>query len=428
MKRLLQSMAIAVLAGAPAAHAQDAPAREHWISTWGTAQQLAVETQPSWVEPPPREAQTGPPRPSPIPPFPQALGDQTVRMIVRASVGGSRARLTLSNALGMKPVHVGAVHAALRERDSGVVAGSDRAVTFGGRASFTIQPGALVVSDPIDLAVPALAELAVSLYLPEDTGAVTTHALGLNTTYVAGGNAAGAASLPGAAMNFTYFWLTGVEVLAPAKAGTIVAFGDSITDGFSTTPNTHREWPAVLAAKLASDRATAQWAVVNVGISGNRVRRDVAGTSALARFDRDVLSRAGVRWLVLLEGINDITFSALPRAPEEQRTTADQLIEALAQIVDRAHARGIKVIGGTLTPMGGLWLHNTDTEAMREAVNDWIRAGGKLDALADFDAATRDPGQPERLRPDFDSGDHIHPNDAGNAAMANAIDTAVFGR
>jgi lysophospholipase L1-like esterase len=349
-------------------------------------------------------------------------------MVARASLGGRLVRITLSNAIGMKPLHVGAVHVALRERDSKIVAGSDRTVKFGGRTSLTVQPGALVVSDPIELAVPVLAEVAVSLYLPEDTGTPTTHALALNTTYVSRGNVAANTSMPDAAMNRTYFWLSGIEVLAAASTGTIVAFGDSITDGFSTTPDTHREWPSMLAAKLDSERGETRWAVVNAGISGNRVRRDVVGISALARFDRDVLARAGVKWLVLLEGINDITFSALPHAPSAERTSADQLIEALEQLVARAHARGIKVIGGTLTPMAGLWLHNPETEAMRAAVNQWVRTSGKLDAVADFDAATRDPAQPERLRPDFDSGDHIHPNDAGNAAMAAAIDTSAFDR
>jgi lysophospholipase L1-like esterase len=331
-------------------------------------------------------------------------------MIVRSSLGGSRLRVTLSNALGKSPLRIGAVHVALRGRDSAIVATSDRAVTFGGRASLTVQPGALVVSDAVDLTVPALTELAVSIYVP-DAAEVTSHALGLNTTYVAPGATVGAAALHGR-----------------ANTGAIVAFGDSITDGFASTPNTYRAWPAVLAAKLERDAPAARWAVVNAGISGNRVRREVVGSSALARFDRDVLARAGVKWLLLFEGINDITFSALPRAPQDQRTTAEDLIEALSQIVGRAHAHGIRVMGGTLMPMGGLWLHNAETEAMRQAVNAWIRTTEELDAVADFDAATRDPERPDRLLPRFDSGDHIHPNDAGNAAMAEAIDTSAFGR
>ena len=409
------------------AQAQDASEAEQWVATWGTAQPLAVEVRPSWVAPPPRAADEPPP-PSPIPPFPQAFADETVRMVVRASVGGRRVRLTLSNALGRGAVRVGAVHVALRERDSAIVAGSDRPVTFGGEQAVTLHPGALVVSDAVELTVPALTELAISVYLPTETSDVTTHELGLNTSYVVTGNAVSAAALPQATTNSSYFWLAGVEVLAAAGAGTIVAFGDSITDGFSTTPNEQRAWPALLATSLQRDRATARWGVVNAGISGNRVRRDVVGTSALARFDRDVLGRAGVQWILLFEGINDITFSALPGVPASQSTTAAELIEALSQLIERAHARGIRVLGATLMPMGGLWLHNAETESMRQAVNRWVRTSGKFDAVVDFDAVTRDPQRPERLRPDFDSGDHIHPNDAGNAAMANAIDASIFAR
>ncbi len=399
----------------------------HWVGSWGTAQQLAAETLPVWVVPPPREPNEPPPPPL-LPPYPASFSNQTVRMIVRTSIGGDGLRLTLSNALGMDSVRIGAVHVALRERDSAIVAATDRAVTFGGRTSLSVEPGALVVSDTIALAVPALTELAVSLYLPDETRNVTTHEFALNTTYVAAGNAVGNAALPNAATNRTYFWLTGVEVLAPTQAGAIVAFGDSITDGVSTTPATHRAWPALLAAKMQASRATSHWAVINAGISGNRIRRDVIGRSALGRFDRDVLARAGVKWIVLFEGINDVTFSALPDVPAAQRATADELIAALEQLVDRAHARGIKVMGGTLMPMGGLWLHNTETEAIRQAVNEWIRTSAKLDAVADFDAATRDPREPQRLLPEFDSGDHIHPNDAGNAAMAGAVDTTIFAR
>jgi lysophospholipase L1-like esterase len=421
------ALVLLVLCRVSTAQTPDDATNLHWVSSWGTAQQLAAETLPVWVVPPPREPNEPPP-PALLPPYPTSFNNQTVRMIVRTSIGGDGLRLTLSNALGMDTVRIGAVHVALHERNSAIVAATDRAVTFGGRTSLSVEPGALVVSDAIALAVPALTELAVSLYLPNETRSVTTHEFALNTTYVAAGNAAGAAALPNAATNRTYFWVTGVEVLAPPQAAAIVAFGDSITDGVSTTPDTYRAWPALLAAKLQASPTTSHWAVINAGISGNRVRRDVIGRSALGRFDRDVLARAGVQWLVLFEGINDVTFSALPDVPDAQRTTAAELIVALEQLVDRAHARGIKVMGGTLMPMGGLWLHNAETEAMRQAVNEWIRTAGKLDAVADFDAATRDPQQPARLKPDFDSGDHIHPNDAGNAAMADAIITTMFAR
>jgi lysophospholipase L1-like esterase len=425
--RLRILLVLGVLAWLPGLCAQPVSDGERWVATWGTAQQFAAETAPPWVEPPPRAANEPPPA-SPIPPLPTGFSNETVRMIVRSSIGGRRARVTLSNALGLQPVRIGAAHVALHERDAKLVAGSSRALTFGGRAAVTLEPGALVVSDAVDLAVPPLAELAVSLYLPEQTGKPTAHELALNTTYVVSGDAAAATTLVRAATNRSYFWLAGIEVLARRGGGAIVALGDSITDGFSTTPDAHRAWPALLAAKAQSDPATAHWGVVNAGISGNRIRRDIVGASALARFDRDVLSRGGVGWLILFEGINDITFSALPRAPAEQRATAEQLIEGLSQLVDRAHAHGIEVMGATLMPMGGLWLHNAQTEAVRQAVNEWIRTGAKFDAVVDFDAVTRDPANPERLRAEFDSGDHIHPNDAGNVAMANAIELAVFDR
>ena len=427
MYRHFSALALLLCCCACAAQTPDRGRDLHWVSTWGAAQQLAAETLPAWVVPPPREPNEPAPPPL-LPPYPSSFRDETVRMVVRTSVGGERLRLTLSNALGRSEVYIGAVHVALRERGSAIVTDTDRAVTFGGKASFAVQPGTLVVSDPVELALPPLTELAVSLYLPNATPGVTTHEFALNTTYVVAGNAVGTPSLANARTNLTYFWLTGVEVLASADVGAIVILGDSITDGVTTTPDTHRAWPSLLAQKLQANRATRRWAVVNAGISGNRVRRDVIGSSALGRFDRDVLARAGVQWLVLFEGINDVTWSSLPAVPETQSATADEVIETLEQIVDRAHARGIRVMGGTLMPMGGLWLHNTETEAMRQAVNGWIRANGKLDAVADFDAATRDPRAPERLLPKFDSGDHIHPNDAGNAAMADAIDAAIFGR
>jgi lysophospholipase L1-like esterase len=422
MRRLPLLVAVVVAA---AAQAQPAPA-ERWVATWGTAQALAVESIPAWVEPPPPELLPRDAPPSPIPPIPEFFANETIRMIVRTSVGGRALRLTLSNAAGRPSVRIGAVHVALHERGSAIVPGSDRTVSFGGNATVEIPPGALVVSDPIDLQAPALAELAVSLYIPDRSEPGTTHALALNTTYVSAGNAVAEPVLDVESTNRTYFWLSGIDVLAEADTGTILAFGDSITDGYATTADAHRAWPAMLAARLQENEVTASRAVVNMGISGNRVRRDLVGTSGLARFDRDVLARAGIEWIILLEGINDITFSALPRAPDDERASAAGIIEALSLFVDRAHAHGLQVMGATLTPMEGLWLFNPRTEAMRQAVNDWIRTGGKFDAIVDFDAVTHDPERPERLRPEFDSGDHIHPNDAGNAAMAEIIDVSVF--
>jgi lysophospholipase L1-like esterase len=290
-----------------------------------------------------------------------------------------------------------------------------------------IPPGAVVISDPVDLAVPRLADLAVSLYAPDETGMPTAHAIGLHTTYIARGNAVGAATLGGAETTTTYPWLYAVDVLAPSSAGAIVAFGDSITDGYATTVDKDQAWPTLLAARLAASKATEALAVVNAGIAGNRVLRTGVGASALARLDRDVVSRAGVRWMTLLEGINDITFSAIP-AMRTEVVTADALIRGYRQIIDRAHVHGIKVMGATIMPMQGVRTYTEDGEAIRQAVNRWIRTSGAFDAVVDFDAVVRDSRNPKHLRSEFDCGDHVHPNDAGNAAMAAAIDVSVFAR
>lgn len=425
MRNIIISTVFCLCASMPAAQAQESNV---WTATWGTATTFALHEFPSWVQPPPADTLPPDPPPSPVVPVPPSYADQSIRMIVRSSVGGSQLRLQFSNTMGTPSTHIGAVHVAMHAGGGAIDAASDRVVTFGGRENVTLHPGALVVSDPVDLAVPPLTEIAVSIYLPETADTRSFHELGLNTTYVADGNSVAATSFTVTDTNRSYFWLTGLEVLAPAGSGSIVAFGDSITDGYSTTPDAHRAWPALLAQRLQANSATAELGVVNMGISGNRVLRQLVGSSALTRFDRDVLARSGVEWMLLLEGINDINFTALPGAPANEQTTAEELIEGLQQLVDRAHAQGIKVMGGTLLPMGGLWLHNPHTEALRQAVNAWIRDSGTFDAVVDFDAVTRDPANPERLHPDYDSGDFIHPNDAGNAAMANAIDLSVFSR
>jgi lysophospholipase L1-like esterase len=366
--------------------------------------------------------------PQALVPFPSQFANETVRMVVRTTVGGRALRLQFSNAQGADPVRIGSTHVALRDAGAAIVDGSDHRVTFGGKAQIVIPPGAMIVSDPVPMAVSARRELAVSIYLPSQTATATVHALGLNPAYIAAGDATAAKALGDPKTVASYFWLSGVEVLPIVPGGVIVAFGDSITDGFSTTRGAHRAWPELLADRLDGDAATRGWGVVNMGISGNRVRRDGAGSSALARFDRDVLSRPGVKWIILLEGINDINITAMPGAPDEERTTAADLIDAYSQFVDKAHLHGIKVMGATVMPTEGLWLHSPVSEEMRQALNRWIRTSGKLDAVADFDLATRDPGRPARLRPEFDPGDHIHPNDAGNAAMAASIDLRAFSR
>jgi lysophospholipase L1-like esterase len=238
----------------------------------------------------------------------------------------------------------------------------------------------------------------------------------------------GRASLNATATTTAYLWLSGVDVLTSGTAGAIVAFGDSITDGVGATPDTDRAWPSLLAATLGAGSSAAPLSVVNLGLSGNRLLRHGFGVSALARFDRDVLGQAGVRWMTVLFGINDITFPAVPGMPPDEAVTADDIIDGLRQIVERAHEHGIKVAGATIMPVGGVNTYTESGEAIRQAVNRWIRTGGAYDAVIDFDAVVRDPGDPKRIRADFDPGDHVHPNDAGNRAMAAAIDAAMFRR
>jgi lysophospholipase L1-like esterase len=383
-------------------------AGSHWVTTWGTAPQQ------------PRAAaagQTG------------GFNNQTIRMIAHTSIGGRRVRVQFSNAFGTRPVAIGAAHIALRAKDSETVPGSDRALTFNGQPSATMLPGAPLLSDAVDLEVRPMSDLAVSIYVPGETGPASMHSTALHTTYISKeGDQTGQPSIPDATTRLSWFWLSGIEVMAPADAAVIVAFGDSITDGSASTPNTDRSWPAQLAQRLAAKPATAHLAVVNEGIGGNRLLADGAGVNALARFDRDVLSVAGVQWLMVLEGINDIGSLARPAGPGAAAVTADTLIGALRQMVERAHEHGIKVIGCTLTPYGGAGYSSDDGEAMREAVNKWIRSSGNFDAVVDFDAATRDPENPNQFRKDYNETDHLHPNDAGYKAMADAVDLAIFGK
>jgi lysophospholipase L1-like esterase len=394
---------------------------DRWVTTWATAQQLA----------PTRVAFGGRDQPPPPPPqahIPPTLEDQTIRMIARTSIGGNRVRVRLSNALEKAPLRVGAAHIALRRDGSAIVSASDRTLTFGGRASTVVPPGTVVVSDPVDLVVPKLSDVAVSLYLPDDTGPPTVHPDGMHTAYIAAGNAASRATLAPAATTTAYLWLAGIDVLAAPDASAIVAFGDSITDGMGTTPDKDRMWAERLAAKLSSAASGGPMSVLNVGLSGNRLLRPGFGVSALARFDRDVLSLAGVRWMIVLFGINDITFPAVPGMPPTEAVTADDLIWGFQQVIERAHTHGIRLAGATIMPVEGVATYTESGEAIRQAVNMWIRTSGAYDAVIDFDAAVRDPANPKRLRREFDPGDHVHPNDAGNEAMLAAIDVSVFRR
>jgi lysophospholipase L1-like esterase len=395
------------------AWAQNSPAGEHWVATWAASPQ-----QPRVAPPPAAGTQTtaaAAPRPG------QHFENQTVRMAVHTSIGGRRVQVQFSNAFGAAPLMIGAAHIAGRAKDSEIVPATDRALTFSGKSSCTIPAGALIVSEPVDLDVPSLGDLAVSVFLPNDTGAPTTHSTGLHSTYISKeGNFTAQAVLTDAAATQSWYFLSSVDVLAPASTGLIVAYGDSITDGATSTVDTDHSWPSFLAARLMKAGAT-NLAVVNQGISGNRILRDGTGVNALARFDRDVLSQEGVKWLMILEGINDIGQGT--RDP----VTAEELIAAQRQLIERAHMHGIKVIGCTLTPYKGAAYYSEEGEAMRVAVNNWILTSGAYDATVDFDAATKDPNDTKQIRTDFNIRDHLHPNDTGYQAMAEAIDLSIFG-
>jgi lysophospholipase L1-like esterase len=375
---------------------------EHWVATWGTAQALVL---------PQNAASAG-------------FQNRTVRMIARTSIGGQRLRIKVENAFNSAPVTIGAAHLALHAKDSEIVAGSDRTLTFNGKPGCILSPGVVRVSDPVDLRVGALADLAVSLYFPGETGPTTSHGTGLHTTYISKeGDLTAQAAMADATTTLSYYYLAAIDVDAPADAAAIVTFGDSITDGSASTPNSNRSWPALLAARLAADPKTSMIGVANMGISGNRVLYDGSGASALARFDRDVLSQSGVKWVMLMEGINDIgrVGTATPEAP-----TAEDLIGAYRQFIDLAHTHGIKAIGCTLTPYEGAKYARDEGEAIRDAVNKFIRTGGAFDAVVDFEAATRDADDPKRFNAASDSGDHLHPGDGGYQAMANAVDLGIF--
>jgi lysophospholipase L1-like esterase len=277
-----------------------------------------------------------------------------------------------------------------------------------------------MLTDAVDFDAPKLSDLAVSVYVPGDTGPASAHSLGLHTTYISKeGDFTAQPEIADAISSQSWYWLSSVDVMAPADAAAIVAFGDSITDGATSTPNTDRSWPSVLAQRLVANPATANVAVVNEGISGNRVLADGAGVSALARFDRDVLSIAGAKWVTIMESINDIGISA-------GASPADELIGGLRQMIERAHTHGIKVIGCTLTPYVGARYASDNGETVREAVNNFIRTSGAFDAVFDFDKVTQDPANPKQILPAFNISDHLHPNDAGYKAMADSIDLSIF--
>jgi lysophospholipase L1-like esterase len=330
-----------------------------------------------------------------------------------------------SNAFGTAPIVIGAANVGLREKDANVAAMSVRPLTFGGQQQATILAGATLVSDPVNLTVGPLTDLAIDLFIPNDLGIspspVTTHNGALQTNYISmTGNHSGVATFPIAASPTSWFLLARVEVPATARTAAVVAFGDSITDGSRSSVDGNGRWPDVLARRLAAERGGTV-AVLNAGIGGNRVLGDGAGLSALARFDKDVLMQTGVTHVVVMEGINDIGIARSNPSP-----SAADLIAAHKQLIARAHARGLKIYGATLTPFDGAAYFTQEGEAKRQALNEWIRTSKAYDGVIDFDKVTRDPAAPTKFLPLYDSGDHLHPGDAGYKAMGEAVDLALF--
>jgi len=409
-----------------------------WVASWATAL-VARPVPPAPAAAPgsaPATSPSGPPTAAPATPAPPGGGrggfpapvtisNQTIRQVVRVSVGGDRLRVVLSNAFGTAPVDIGAAHVALRDRDSMVKAGSVKPVTFSGSTAGRILPGATVVSDVVELAVPSVSDLVVDLYLPGDLGLgpspVTTHNGASQTNYLSTtGNHSGEPAMTVERTAGAWFLLSRVEMAAGRQAGAVVTFGDSITDGARSTTDMNSRWPDHLARRLAARKEPAV-GVLNAGISGNQVLGDGAGASALARFDRDVLMQTGVTHVIVMEGINDIGLARTNPSP-----SAADLIAGHKQLIERARARGLKVYGATLTPFEGAAYWTAEGEAKRQALNEWIRTSKAYDAVIDFDQVTRDPVAPTKLLPAYDSGDHLHPGDAGYKAMGEAVDLALF--
>jgi lysophospholipase L1-like esterase len=348
--------------------------------------------------------------------------ESTYRNIVHLSLGGKALRLRISNEFGATPLTVASVHVSLSAGEDQTKPGTDHAVTFGGAGSVTVPAGSMAVSDAVTMTVPPFADLAVSLYVPAmKDGSITYHGDASSTNYVAAGDVTSATTLAGATKLKSWYLLKGVDVDAGPKAASVVVLGASIADGAHSTPDKNARWPDVLAARLAA----AHIGVLNEGIGGNRVLHDMTGPSAVARLDRDVLAQSGAKYLIISLGTNDIGRTFFPLRPNEE-VTVEQLEWGYQQLVLRAHARGIKVYGTTLNPFAGAAYYSPAGETMRQAVNAFAKTSGVFDGVIDFDIVTRDPAHPEQFLPAYDSGDHLHPNDAGYKVMGEAIDLKLF--
>jgi lysophospholipase L1-like esterase len=378
-------------------------ASAHWVVTWGTSQQIT--------------------EPNNLPPAPGLTGN-TLRQRVKVSMGGNTVRLRLSNTFGNAPIIVGA--AALARTPGGSVAtrSNARHLKFRGLDSITIPVGAMATTDAFEFDVQPLGELAISLYIVSMPSVVTGHPGSRNTSYIVPGNHVLDEDLAGPVPTDHWYIIADLEVAADQDAATIVTLGNSITDGRGSGTNRNNRWPDILAQRLQGNTGTRNISVVNAGIGGNAVLRGGLGPTALARFDRDVLDRPNVKWVLLLEGVNDIGTSTAQRAD----SVADGLIAAYKTLVARAQARGIKVYGCTILPFGRAGYDTPEREAARQKVNAYIRSAGAFDHVIDFDMSMRDPANPRQLLPSVDGGDHLHPNELGYQRMGGLIDLALFKR
>jgi lysophospholipase L1-like esterase len=398
-------LATAMACGCAAQNAQSSQAG-HWSTTWG-----ASETVPA--------------------PDSMVFTNQTLRLIVRTTTGGNEVRIRLTNVFGSRPLSIGGASVALQDLGATLRAGSNRALTFGGLPSIVIPIGAYVLSDSVPLSFHSQRDLAVSLFIAGDSGPVTMHPLGLQTSFVSTAGDFVAQEDGGAFQTAIQNWpfLTAVEVRSTDKSRSIVAFGDSITDGYRSTADANHRWPDYLANRLTA--AHRNIAIVNEGIAGNRIWHDaipgrlVFGPNGLSRFDREAIAVTGASHIVVLLGINDIGQASPTTHPEEQ-VSAEEIIVGLKQFALRAHSHGIKIIGGTLTPYAGAAYFSAQGEEKRERVNTWIRTAKDFDGVIDFDAAIRDPAMPTQMKAAYDSGDHLHPSDEGYKVMAGAISLALF--
>ena len=413
---LLMLALVASLAAPRAEARKPAPLPDHWVSTWSTAN-FANENKGG-----PDGVRIG-------------AADSTYRQIVHISLGGPLLRIELSNEFGTEPLSIAAAHVAVSEGAGAISLPSANALTFAGSPAAVIPPGGVAISDPFALSVPAFSNLAISFMLPAQTiSHVSWHGSAFSTGYRAAGDLTGQRVLDRASAVDTlssWYFLKSVDVKVAGGDGTVVAFGDSITDGAHSTPDANHRWTDVLAARLLADKKTHHLALVNEGIGGNKLLEDGTGPNALARFDRDVLEQAGARYVLILEGINDLghgpnATNLPPVAGMPPRDLAQAIIAALTTLTERAHTRGLIVYLATITPYQGAGYFTPEGEAARKTVNAWIRSSKLIDGFLDFDEATRDPHSPDALRPSADSGDHLHPGDAGYKAMGDSVNLKLF--